>query len=208
MSTRNRNRTTWITRVLGALVVVIAATGVLVFAVVVTSEVSAILANENISPNLFMDAELPADAVVAPDGAVVEWGASTVASLTVSNLSGFSTGGLLWGTILTRAADIAILVTIVVVGLTIARRRPLTRRITVLTVVASVGYIVVRSAGVAIYSFGAWNAATELSGDAELSPYLLRFVAPWSLGGGWLVVALLIVVLLGRRAQRDLDGVV
>ncbi|RWZ59596.1 hypothetical protein ELQ92_12260 [Labedella populi] len=80
---------------------------------------------------------------------------------------------------------------------------------TMLTVVASIGYVVVFCIGAALYSFGAWNVVTELAdGTSELAPYLLRFAAPRNLGGGWLVVALVTVVLLGRRAQRDLEGVV
>ncbi|RWZ59597.1 hypothetical protein ELQ92_12265 [Labedella populi] len=89
-------RTSWTPRMMGVLFAVMAAFGVLVFAVVVTEEVSAILANKDITLHPLMNGELPAGAIAARGGAVVEQGAATEAWLTVSNVTGFSTGGLLW----------------------------------------------------------------------------------------------------------------
>jgi hypothetical protein len=209
MTIHQETRPSRLARLLTVTLAMAAAVWAALLVVQIVFDVVGYLSNQDIVLHLPLDVPLPAEAIAAPGGVVVTEGSATAAQVTVGRLSPDTVGFLLAGTLLARLADLLVLAAVTVVGVLVARGRVLSRSTMPRTILAAVGYAVLAAAGVIVYSFGTWLAMTQLVENAgEPAPYLMLLSSPGSALGGWIVVLLLAVVSLGRRAQRELEGVV
>jgi len=185
------------------------ATAAAMAAVLVVAAINVIRIATNTAADLTLPVDLPLPADAQAGTAAVVRGALTEATVIAAGLHADTVALLALGAALRWVSVLCVAAAFLSVVTAMLRDRPFGRALRNALIVAGVAVAVLGMGGGFLTAIGTADAATQLSGNAELQPYLLELnvdFAPLLIGLALLTGALL--VQLGERMQHDTERLV